>query len=341
MDAFQFRKLLSAPTAAHTVKVYRSGTMELVGLNDLAGDPLVNPFLVSAAGGESHWGFVPTGGGLVDVWWEEGGIFLAVRAEFGSYDVSGAAVSAISTHEGQYNHSAIGHTNRTALDAVQGVNTGDQDLSGYALEGHSHAEYDPAGSAALAVDNHVLSPDPHPNYTTAAEAAVVAPVQSVAGKTGHVVLTPLDAGAAAADHDHPEYDPAGTAADAITAHQAAPDPHPNYTTAAEAAAASPVQSVAGKTGAVTLTAGDVGAEPVDPAILRRTEVHDTPQDGSTNIPISSNWAHDHAANFDHLPNQTGNDNKLLTTVGGEPQWIEPPGVWATVDEATAMAIALG
>lgn len=52
-------------------------------------------------------------------------------------------------------------------------------------------------------------------------------------------------------------DPVGTAAAAVAAHAAAADPHPGYTTAAEAAAAAPVQSVAGRTGAVALAAGDV------------------------------------------------------------------------------------
>ena len=58
-------------------------------------------------------------------------------------------------------------------------------------------------------------------------------------------------------------DPAGTAAAAVAAHAAALDPHPTYTTAAEAAAAAPVQSVAGRTGAVTLAKGDVGLGNVD------------------------------------------------------------------------------
>ena len=58
-------------------------------------------------------------------------------------------------------------------------------------------------------------------------------------------------------------DPAGTAAAAVAAHAAALDPHPTYTTAAEAAAAAPVQSVAGKTGAVTLVKADVGLGNVD------------------------------------------------------------------------------
>lgn len=52
-------------------------------------------------------------------------------------------------------------------------------------------------------------------------------------------------------------DPTGTAAAAVAAHAAAVDPHPAYTTAAEAGAAAPVQSVAGKTGAVTLGTGDL------------------------------------------------------------------------------------
>ena len=52
-------------------------------------------------------------------------------------------------------------------------------------------------------------------------------------------------------------DPAGTAASAasaaVAAHVAAADPHPQYTTSAEAAAAAPVQSVNGQTGAVDLS----------------------------------------------------------------------------------------
>lgn len=60
-------------------------------------------------------------------------------------------------------------------------------------------------------------------------------------------------------------DPAGTAASAVSAHEAATDPHPQYTTAAEAAAAAPVQSVNGKDGAVVLTAEDVGADPTGTA----------------------------------------------------------------------------
>jgi hypothetical protein len=87
---------------------------------------------------------------------------------------------------------------------------------------------DQAGTAAAAVAAHVGAVDPHPTYTTAAEAAAAAPVQSVAGKTGAVALAASDVGA----------DPAGTAASAaagaVSAHEGAADPHPQYTDADEA-----------------------------------------------------------------------------------------------------------
>jgi len=58
-------------------------------------------------------------------------------------------------------------------------------------------------------------------------------------------------------------EPLGAATDSMVAHLAALDPHPQYTTPAEAAAAAPVQSVAGRTGAVSLTKADVGLANVD------------------------------------------------------------------------------
>ena len=69
------------------------------------------------------------------------------------------------------------------------------------------------------------------------------------------------------DDDHPQYhtdargdaryDALGVAAATVASHVAAADPHPSYTTVAEAAAAAPVQSVNGKAGSVTLSAGDI------------------------------------------------------------------------------------
>lgn len=61
-----------------------------------------------------------------------------------------------------------------------------------------------------------------------------------------------------ATHSHP-YEASG----AVAAHEAASDPHAQYTTGAEAAAAAPVQSVAGKTGTVTLVKADAGLGNVD------------------------------------------------------------------------------
>lgn len=144
---------------------------------------------------------------------------------------------------------------------------------------------------------HESASDPHPQYTTPAEAAAAAPVQSVAGRTGSVTLDLSDisgAGTAAAldapatgdatsgqvvkgsdsrlsdartptAHSHAISDITGLAtqlaskenAGAVAAHESAPDPHPQYTTAAEASAAAPVQSVAGRTGSVTLSTSDV------------------------------------------------------------------------------------
>ena len=72
---------------------------------------------------------------------------------------------------------------------------------------------------------------------------------STASRSDHRHAMPTAAGVGA--------DATGTAVAAVAAHAAAADPHPTYTTAAEAAAAAPVQSVAGRTGAVTLAAADV------------------------------------------------------------------------------------
>jgi hypothetical protein len=85
---------------------------------------------------------------------------------------------------------------------------------------------------------------------------------------------------------------AGAAASAVSAHVAAADPHPDYTTAAEAAAAAPVQSVAGRTGAVTLAKGDVGLGNVD-----NTSDADKPVSTATQTALNgkANTSHTHVA----------------------------------------------
>lgn len=89
-----------------------------------------------------------------------------------------------------------------------------------------------------------------------------APVQSVAGRTGAVVLTKTDVGLANVDNTSDVNKPVSTAQQtainlSITQHNAASDPHPQYTTTAEASAAAPVQSVNGNTGSVVLTTSNV------------------------------------------------------------------------------------
>jgi hypothetical protein len=101
----------------------------------------------------------------------------------------------------------------------------------------------------------VIFADGEPVYTTDTKRLYVGDGATLGGiEVGPLTLTWADVGA----------DPAGTAATeaaaAVAAHEAEVDPHPTYTTAAEAAAAAPVQSVNGETGAVSLSAADVGAD---------------------------------------------------------------------------------
>ncbi len=134
-------------------------------------------------------------------------------------------------------------------------------------------------TAAGALTSHIVASDPHPQYTTDVEAAAAAPVQSVAGRAGNVVLTKGDVGLGSADNTADSAKPVSTAqaaadsaataaaistaAGALASHLAASDPHPQYTTDAEAAAAAPVQSVAGRAGNVVLAKGDVGLGSTD------------------------------------------------------------------------------
>jgi hypothetical protein len=85
-----------------------------------------------------------------------------------------------------------------------------------------------------------------------------APVQSVAGRTGAVVVTKADVGLSNVDNTSDVNKPTSTAQQAsidlkMTQHNANADPHPQYTTTAEASAAAPVQSVNALTGNVSLT----------------------------------------------------------------------------------------
>lgn len=96
------------------------------------------------------------------------------------------------------------------------------------------------------------------NFITAAQA----PVQSVQGRTGAVIVTATDVGLGNVDNTSDINKPTSTAQQAsidakMAQHNANSDPHPQYTTTAEASAAAPVQSVNGNTGTVVLTTGNI------------------------------------------------------------------------------------
>lgn len=148
----------------------------------------------------------------------------------------------------------------------------------YSLQGHTHdVSYDPLGAAAALVNSHAVASDPHPQYQTQAEndsryagtlhghavSDVTGLQTTLDGKAvtshshGWAEITGKPATFPPADHQHDaSYDPLGAATAAVATHAAAADPHPGYTTPIEAAAAAPVQSVAGKTGAITLAISD-------------------------------------------------------------------------------------
>jgi hypothetical protein len=117
-------------------------------------------------------------------------------------------------------------------------------------------QFDAAGSASAAagsaIAGHVGDADPHGDraYADGAIAALVGSAPEVLDTLGEIAdylsdvddaaaaLTIAIAGKADAAHDHASvYDPAGTAATALSAHESASDPHPGYLTPTEASGA--------------------------------------------------------------------------------------------------------
>ena len=95
------------------------------------------------------------------------------------------------------------------------------------------------------------------NWTLMGSAAVDG-VSTFNGRTGVVVPQTGDYTAAQVGADA-----AGVAASSMATHLVAADPHPQYATAVEAAAAAPVQSVNGMTGSVAITKASIGLSNVD------------------------------------------------------------------------------
>lgn len=163
--------------------------------------------------------------------------------------------------------SGLTGTNRLDITAIKNAvtsvagRTGDVllvagDVGGLATVATTGAYSDLSGKPTIPTNTNQLTNGA--NFITAAQA----PVQSVQGRTGAVVLTATDVGLGNADNTSDVNKPVSTAQQtAIDAkmaqHNSAVDPHPQYTTADEAAAAAPVQSVNGNTGSVVLTSGNI------------------------------------------------------------------------------------
>ena len=158
---------------------------------------------------------------------------------------------------------------RTPTGGAGGVLSGSYPNPGFAVDMATQAELDAVNAAKVdKVAGKGLSTE---DYTTAAKNkladiaagatanATDAQLRDRATHTGSQAISTVTGLQGALDAK----EAAGTAAAAVSAHAAAGDPHPQYTTTAEAAAAAPVQSVAGRTGAVTLAKADVGLSNVD------------------------------------------------------------------------------
>jgi hypothetical protein len=74
----------------------------------------------------------------------------AIIAFMGSmYDALGTAGTEIASHLSAFAHADIDHTNRGALDLVAGINTGDQDLTNYALTANTVTANNPQLTGTL------------------------------------------------------------------------------------------------------------------------------------------------------------------------------------------------
>lgn len=130
------------------------------------------------------------------------------------------------------------------------------DVGGLAPVATSGAYADLTGKPTIPTLTSQLTNDS--GYITAA----AIPVTSVAGKTGAVTLVKADVGLGNVDNTSDLTKPVSADQQAaidlkMTQHNAAADPHPQYTTLSEATAAAPVQSVNSLSGAVVLTTGNV------------------------------------------------------------------------------------
>lgn len=112
-----------------------------------------------------------------------------------------------------------------------------------------------ASEAQLSLKYDASNPD---GYVNATQAAAAAPVQSVASKTGAVTLVKADVGLANVDNTSDANKPISTATQNALDNKYDVSNPLGFVNAVQASLAAPVQSVAGKTGNVSVNKSDVG-----------------------------------------------------------------------------------
>ena len=224
-------------------------------------------------------------------------------------------------------------------------------LSWSGLVARLSALFEPAGASGAAVTAHVAATDPHPTYTTTAEAAAAAPVQTVAGRTGAVALAAADIGGlggaatlavgtaagtvAAGNHAHSGvYDPAGTASSAVVTHAALLQTHGISAfgaTLVDDASAVAARATLGLGSAATLNAGTAANSVVQLDATAKLPAVDGSQ--LTGLPsgISAHSALSGLTNDDHTQyyNQARGDARYSQVTHSHAGTYEPAGTVAT------------
>lgn len=216
---------------------------------------------IKATAGAGGWSTLVGPGGGPITWAEITGDPEAATALTTAIDAHAAV--AVTDHEAEpdphvvYLTQAEANALYEAIGAVAAHAAASNPHPVYVTEAEGAGLYDSLGAAAAAVAAHEAAGDPHPGYLTAAEGnaayqaldATLTALAALNASAGLVEQTGADtfakralgvgAGTSVptrADADA-RYEPIGAAAAAVAAHEAAGDPHPGYTTAAELSSA--------------------------------------------------------------------------------------------------------